>query len=185
MNAMAHAVEALYAKDRNPITSFMAEEGLRAFASALPVIATAPQDVDARTLAQYGAWLCGMCLATTTIALHHKLCHVLGGAFDLPHAETHAIVLPHAVGYNAPAAPEAMAKIAAALGASDAAQGLYDLAQGLSIPLALKDIGMPKDGIEKAVTLALKDPYWNPRPLEAEGIRALLERAYEGARPAG
>jgi alcohol dehydrogenase class IV len=184
MNAIAHAVEALYARDRNPIVTLMAEEGLRAFAAALPAIVASPHDLDARTEAQYGAWLSGMCLASTAMALHHKLCHVLGGTFDLPHAETHAIVLPHATAYNAPAAPEAMAKIAAALRASDAPQGLFDLAQSLDIPLALKDIGMPKEGIDDAVALALKDPYWNPRPLESEGIRALLSQAHEGARPA-
>ena len=183
MNAMAHAVEALYAKDRNPITSMMAEEGLRAFASSLPKIVNDPSDREARTSAQYGAWLCGMCLANTTIAIHHKLCHVLGGTFDLPHAETHAIVLPHAVAYNAPATPEAMGKIARALGVKDAAMGLYELAKSLKIPLALKDIGMPADGIEHVVELALKDPYWNPRPLEKEGIRDLLGRAYEGTAP--
>ena len=109
----------------------------------------------------------------TTIALHHKLCHVLGGGFDLPHAETHAIVLPHATAYNAPAAPEAMHRIARALDGADAPAGLYALAQSLKIPLALKDIGMPEDGIERVLDLALKDPYWNPRPLEKEGIRAL------------
>jgi alcohol dehydrogenase class IV len=183
MNAMAHAVEALYAKDRNPITSMMAEEGLRAFASSLPSIVKSPGDIAARTSAQYGAWLCGMCLATTTIAIHHKLCHVLGGTFDLPHAETHAIVLPHAVAYNAPATSDAMQKIAGALGAGDAATGLYDLAKSLMIPLALRDIGMPADGIERVVELALKDPYWNPRPLEAGLIRALLQRAFDGLPP--
>jgi maleylacetate reductase len=183
MNAMAHAVEALYAKDKNPITSMMAEEGLFAFASSLKRIVDNPSDRDARISAQYGAWLCGMCLANTTIAIHHKLCHVLGGTFDLPHAETHAIVLPHAVAYNAPATPEAMRKIANALRVSDAATGLYDLAKSLKIPLALKDIGMPADGIERVVELALKDPYWNPRPLERDSIAALIERAYEGAPP--
>ena len=183
MNAMAHAVEALYAKDRNPIVEMMAAEGLRAFASALPVIVGAPRDLDARTQAQYGAWLCGMCLASTSMALHHKLCHVLGGAFDLPHAETHAIVLPHATAYNAPAAPEAMQKIAGALGTDDAAQGLYALARTLNAPLALKDIGMPADGIDLAVALVTKDPYWNPRPVDADAIRALLARAYAGDAP--
>ena len=183
MNAMAHAVEALYAKDRNPITSWMAEEGLRAFASSLPAIMGTPTDRAARTDAQYAAWLCGMCLASTTIALHHKLCHVLGGAFDLPHAETHAIVLPHATAYNAPATPEAMQRIAQALGAENAADGLYDLARALKIPLALKDIGMPADGVERVVELALRDPYWNPRPLAAEGLTELVRAAYEGLRP--
>jgi maleylacetate reductase len=183
MNAMAHAVEALYAKDKNPITSMMAEEGLFAFASSLRRIVDDPNDRDARINAQYGAWLCGMCLANTTIAIHHKLCHVLGGTFDLPHAETHAIVLPHAVAYNAPATPAAMSRIARVLGKSDAATGLYELAKSLKIPLALKDIGMPADGIDRVVELALKDPYWNPRPLEREGIRALIKQAYEGGPP--
>ncbi len=183
MNAMAHAVEALYARDRNPIVEMMAEEGLRAFAAALPVVIGAPRDLEARTRAQYGAWLCGMCLASTSMALHHKLCHVLGGAFDLPHAETHAIVLPYATAYNAPAAPDAMRTIAGALGAADAASGLYALARSLKIPLALKDIGMPEDGIDHVVALATKDPYWNPRPLEADAIRTLVRRAYEGAGP--
>ncbi len=184
MNAMAHAVEALYAIDRNPITSMMAEEGLRALASSLPRIVSDPADRDARTNAQYGAWLCGMCLASTTIAIHHKLCHVLGGSFDLPHAETHAIVLPHAVAYNAPAAPEAMVRIARALSAGNAATGLYDLAKSLKIPLALKNIGMPADGIERVVELALKEPYGNPRPLDRDGIRKLVAAAYEGTAPA-
>ncbi len=183
MNAMAHAVEALYARDGNPIVSMMAEESLCALAASLPAIVVAPRDLEARTKAQYGAWLAGMCLAATSMALHHKLCHVLGGAFDLPHAETHAIVLPHAVAYNAAAAPEAMAKIARALGGNDAARSLHDLASKLDIPLALKDIGMPRDGIDTVVDLALSDPYWNPRPLERDAIRALIVNAYEGMQP--
>src|SRR5262245_11089470 len=101
MNAIAHAVEGLYAKDGNPVLSLMAEEGIRAFAAALPRIRADALDPDARAGALYGAWLCGTVLAGTTMALHHKLCHVLGGSFELPHAETHAIVLPHAVAYNA------------------------------------------------------------------------------------
>ena len=102
------------------------------------------------------------------MALHHKLCHVLGGAFDLPHAETHTIVLPHALAYNAPAAPEAAAHIAAALGAEDGAQGLYDLIGRLGGPRALKDIGMPEDGVDRAAAMAAESPYWNPRPIERE-----------------
>lgn len=184
LNAMAHAVEALYAKDGNPVISLMAEEGLRALSSSLPVIAVALRDIGARTDAQYGAWLCGMCLASTAMALHHKLCHVLGGAFDLPHAETHAIVLPHAAGYNLRAAAQAAGRIRRAMGTDDAALGLHELARSLGIPLALKDIGMPADGIGQAVDLAMRDPYWNPRPLERDAIRGIIEAAYEGRLPA-
>ncbi len=184
MNAIAHAVEALYAKDRNPIISLMAEQASAALAQSLPVIVKRPADREARSRAQYGAWLCGVCLGAVGMALHHKLCHVLGGAFDLPHAETHTVVLPHATAYNAPAAPEAMARIAKALGAKDAARGLYDLAACLGAPLALKDLGMPADGMDRAVALAVQNPYWNPRPLEARAIRDLIARAYAGEPPA-
>jgi alcohol dehydrogenase class IV len=105
LNAIAHAVEALYAQDRNPIVSLMAEEGIAALARSLPVLVDAASDLAARSDALYGAWLCGACLGAVGMALHHKLCHTLGGSFDLPHAETHAVVLPHAVAYNSAAAP--------------------------------------------------------------------------------
>jgi alcohol dehydrogenase class IV len=183
MNAIAHAVEALYARDRNPVTMMMAEEGLCALAEALPTIMSAPHDRPARTNAQYGAWLCGLCLGSPSMALHHKLCHVLGGTFDLPHAETHAILLPHATAYNAEATPDAMARLARALKADDPAAGLFALGRRLNIPAGLKDIGMPADGIDRAVELAVSAPYWNPRPLEPEAIRALITCAYEGESP--
>ena len=143
MNAIAHACEALYAQNGNPVTSLMAEDGIRALARALPGIVAEPDGLEARTAALYGAWLCGSCLGMVGMALHHKLCHVLGGSFGLPHAETHTIVLPHAMAYNAAAAPWAMARIATALGAADAAMGLHDLAGRLGAPRALRDLGMP------------------------------------------
>jgi maleylacetate reductase len=183
LNAIAHAVEALYAQDRNPIVSLMAEEAIRALARALPVVAATPRDRAARADALYGAWLAGACLATVGMALHHKLCHVLGGSFDLPHAETHAVVLPHAAAYNAPATPEAMARIARALGASNAAEGLYDLAAALGAPTSLSAIGMPEAGLDRAAEAALASPYWNPRALEREAIRRLLDDAFHGRRP--
>ena len=117
------------------------------------------------------------------MALHHKLCHTLGGTFDLPHAETHTVVLPHAMAYNAAAAPDAMVRIARAIGAPEAPRGLYDLAKSLGAPLSLAQLGMPKDGVDRAVELALANPYWNPAPLEAEGLRRLLQDAYEGRPP--
>jgi alcohol dehydrogenase class IV len=118
------------------------------------------------------------------MALHHKLCHVLGGAFDLPHAQTHTIMLPHAIAYNAPAAGEAIAALSRALGSADPAMALFDLAGRLGAPRALRDIGMPEDGIEHACDLALENPYWNPRPIERDGIRRLLQRAWSGESPA-
>lgn len=183
INAIAHAVEALYAQDRNPIIAMMAAEGIRALASALPIIVASPGDRAARSDALYGAWLCGMCLGAVGMALHHKLCHTLGGSFDLPHAETHTAVLPHATAYNAAAEPEAIRAIAGALGVADAAQGLYDLAARLGAKMALRDLGMPQDGIDKAADIAMANPYWNPRPLQRSAIRDLIARAYAGTAP--
>jgi alcohol dehydrogenase class IV len=140
--------------------------------------------VEARREALYGAWLAGAALGATSMSVHHKLCHTLGGSFNLPHAEVHTVILPHAARFNRDAAPAAMRRIAGALGASDAPQGLYDLAARLSAPLALKDIGMPADGLDRAATLATENPYYNPRPIDFAGIRALLDDAYWGRRPA-
>ncbi len=183
MNAIAHCVEALYAEDANPVVSLMAEEGIRALAASLPAVVKNPGDIEARSEALYGAWLAGSSLGAVGMALHHKLCHTLGGSFNLPHAEVHTVILPHATAYNRNAVPEAMTAIAAALGAKDAAQGLYDLAQRIGAPLTLKEIGMPADGIDRAARLATENPYYNPRPVEYEGIKRLLDDAFSGKRP--
>jgi maleylacetate reductase len=183
MNAIAHAVEALYAADANPIVSLMACEGIAALAKALPGIVAQPNDRDARWQALYGAWLSGVCLGAVGMGLHHKLCHTLGGAFDLPHAETHTIVLPHAVAYTARATQPAMTRIAKALSVGEAATGLYDLAGRIGAKRALRDIGMPESGIARAAEMALANPYWNPRPLDLEAIRQLIANAWSGAPP--
>ena len=183
MNAIAHCVEALYAEDANPIISLMAEDGIRALAAALPKVMKGPDDLEGRGEALYGAWLAGASLGAVGMALHHKLCHTLGGTFNLPHAETHTVVLPHAVAYNAKAAPEAMGRVARALGASEAAAGLFDLAVSLGAPTSLREIGMKEDGIDRATDLAVRNPYYNPRPVTREGVRALLDDAFHGRRP--
>jgi alcohol dehydrogenase class IV len=183
INAIAHAVEALYAQDRSPLIDIMAEQSIAALARALPVIARDPQDRAARSDALYGAFLAGACLGAVGMALHHKLCHTLGGTFDLPHADTHTIVLPHAVAYNASGAPEAMRRIAVALGVNDPARGLFDLAGAVGARRALRDIGMPEAGIDTAADLAVKNPYWNPRPIARGAIRDLIARAWAGEEP--
>ena len=131
----------------------------------------------------FGAWACGNCLGTVGMALHHKLCHMLGGSFDLPHAETHTVILPHAVAFNRSAAPRALARVARALGVDDAADGLFDLAHKLDAPTSLKAIGMAESDLDKAAEIATSVPYWNPRPVDKGAIRALLEDAYHGRRP--
>lgn len=183
MNAIAHAAEALYARDANPVTSLMAEEGIRALAVALPMIKADPRNTDARAAALYGAWLCGICLGTVGMALHHKLCHTLGGSFDLPHAETHTVILPYAMAFNATAAPEAMQRIARALNAETAAGGLWSLSRNLDAPISLAAIGMPENGIVRVADIAMQNAYWNPRPLEHAAILQLLRRAQAGQHP--
>lgn len=183
INAMAHCVEALYSKDANPIVSLMAEDGIRAMASAMPVIVKDPENGDARAQALYGAWLGGSVLGAVGMALHHKLCHTLGGSFNLPHAETHTVVLPHAMAYNAPETSDAMTRVAKALGAHEAAGGLWDLAAMLGAPMSLQEIGMERRHLERATDLAIANPYWNPRRITRDGIRELLEAAFEGRRP--
>lgn len=180
LNAIAHAVEALYAQDRNPIIDLMAEEGIRALAQALPTIVAEPQNRVARAQALYGARLCGVCLGSVGMALHHKLCHTLGGMCDLPHAETHAVLIPYALRYNMSAAPRATERIARALGAVDAVTGLQELARTIGAPHSLRDIGMQADHIEPAVDAALAQPYANPAPITAAGIRHLLTQAWRG-----
>ena len=182
-NAIAHAAEGLYAEDANPIMSLMAEDGIRALANGLPVIVKNPKDLEARSECLYGAWLCGAVLGAVGMALHHKLCHVLGGTWNLPHAETHTVVLPHALAYNADAAPDAMRRVERGLGAPHAAQGVYDLMKRLGAPLALKDIGMKEAELDRAAALATTAPYFNPRPIDRLGIRALLDNAFSGRRP--
>jgi maleylacetate reductase len=182
--AIAHGVEALYAEDQNPIASLLAVEGIAALAGSLRIIAANTDDKPSRSEALFGAWLCGTCLGLVGMALHHKLCHTLGGTFDLPHAETHTVVLPHAVAYNAPAAPEAIARVAQALGVRDAALGLYDLAGMLGAKQSLAELGMPEDGIDRAADLAVQNPYFNPRPVERDAIRQLIARAWAGEPPA-
>jgi alcohol dehydrogenase class IV len=184
LNAIAHAVEALYAQDANPLTSSLAVQGIQALATALPKININSIDRDARAQALYGAWLCGLCLNQVGMALHHKLCHTLGGALNLPHAQTHAALLPHAVAYNAAAAPQAMQRIAQALQADNAAQGLFDLGRHLGLSMSLQALGMSAADLEHVTDLALANPYWNPRVLERAAILSLLENAFHGQRPA-
>jgi maleylacetate reductase len=186
INAMAHAIEALYAEDANPIISLMAEESIRALSSALPEVVRAPHDAKARSQALYGAWLAGTCLGSVGMALHHKLCHTLGGTFNLPHAPTHAVMLPYTAHYNADAAPAALERAARALGGSSARQVgplLFALNHSLGVPLSLQALGMNEDGLDEAADLACSNAYANPRPIERTAIRELLQRAWHGDPP--
>ena len=196
INALAHCVEAFYAPGANPITSLVAEEGIRALARGVPAAVRSPEDVDDRSETLYGAYLAGAAFAVAGSGLHHKICHVLGGAYDLPHADTHTVVLPHVVALNEPYIPQAMDRVARALreakndangasGDGGAAAGLFDLIEEIGAPTALEDIGMKEEDLDEAVSLVLeKIPEDNPRPVDEAGVRAILEGAYRGRRPA-
>jgi maleylacetate reductase len=183
MNALAHCVEALYAQDANPVITLLSVEAIRALSRSLPLVVRSPDHLDARSDALYGAWLAGTALGAVGMAIHHRLCHVLGGLFNLPHAEVHTVVLPQAAAFNRDAAPEAMRLVADAMGVSDAAQGLYDLAVRIGAPTSLKAIGMPEDGLDRAAAQATSAPLNNPRPVDYHSVRALLRKAYVGLRP--
>jgi len=185
VNAMAHAVEALYSADANPVTDELAAQAITRLARALPRIAADPSDLDARSDALIGAWLAGTCLGVAGMGLHHKLCHTLGGSFNLPHAQVHTVVLPHAMAFNAAAAPQAMRRVAGALGVPDAPTGMYDLIVSLGGPTSLRELGMAREDLPAAARLATSKQYPNPRPVTADDVADLLQAAYAGDRPDG
>lgn len=184
LNAMAHAAEGLYAQNRNPVSTLLAIEGLEAFAAALPEVVKSPADLAARGKTLYGAWLCGTVLGQVGMALHHKLCHTLGGSFDLPHAETHAIVLPHAIAFNARAVGRELEPISRIFGNNRPGAALREFAARMGAPLALKEIGLKQSDLARAADLAAAKPYWNPQPVRRDEILKLLEAAWAGDEPA-
>ena len=183
MNALAHCVEALYAPGANPITSLLAEEGARALHRGLPGAVADPGDLAARSDALLGAWLAGTALAAAGIGIHHQLCHLLGGAYRLPHAEVHAVVLPHAVHFVAPAARPQLARLAGSLGVDDAAGGIWDLGRRLGTPASLAELGLAEAELDRAAEQAVARVVQTPRRAGVSELRALLQAAWQGGRP--
>ena len=185
INAIAHCVEALYAENKNPVISLMAEAGIKALAESLPVVVKELGNMEARSKALYGAWLAGTALGTVGMSIHHKLCHTLGGTFNLPHAEVHSVIIPHATKYNQEHAPDAIAAIARALSTTpaDAPGALFDLLSKVGAPTTLEAIGMKEEYLDKAAEIAMSKPYYNPREVTLEGVKELLHNAFSGIRP--
>lgn len=185
VNAMAHAVEALYAVDRNPVASLLAEESVRQLAHSLPRVVQTPKEINGRFASLYGAWLAATVLDMVSMSLHHKLCHTLGGRFNLPHADTHTVLLPYVVAYNYHHAPEAMAALARALDCpvTDVAGCLQDLSRQHGGPVSLAELGIDAAHLPEAAVLATQRPYANPRPVTQSGVLKLLEAATAGKRP--
>ena len=185
LNALAHCIDSMWAPRADPINQALGAEGIRALASGLPRIKDNPQDLPGREQALYGAYLSAVAFASAGSGMHHKICHVLGGAYNMPHAETHATVLPYVLAFNAPFAPDAERRIAAALGAADAVTGLNALRSALGAPTALKEHGLLEADIPQAVELILPAiPAGNPRPVTAANLEELLRAAYSGTTPA-
>ncbi|CAN7501623.1 maleylacetate reductase [Pseudarthrobacter oxydans] len=184
LNALAHCVDSMWAPRADPINQALAAEGIRALNQGLPLIKDDPSSLLGREQALYGAYLSAVAFASAGSGMHHKICHVLGGAYNMPHAQTHATVLPYVLAFNAPYAPDAEVRIAAAFGADDALKGLNALRETLSAPKALKDHGLAEENIAEAVKLILPAiPGSNPRPVTEENLEELLRSAYSGTAP--
>src|SRR5580700_4423129 len=184
LNALAHCVDAMWAPKADPINAALAAEGIRALAEGLPKVVTDPSGIDGREHALYAAYLSAVAFASAGSGLHHKICHVLGGAYNLPHAQTHAIVLPYVLAFNGPAAPDAEHRIATAFGTNRAIDGLEDLRRELGAPHALRDYGFAEDAIPEAAEAILPAvPPGNPRPVTVADLERLLRAAWSGADP--
>lgn len=186
MNAAAHCIEALYVPAASPVSSMLAAEGLRCLVTSLPACVSSPTDLVGRTTAFYGAWLAGWALGSSQMGLHHKLAHVLGGRYNLPHSAVHSVLLPHVVAFNAPASPDAMAVAARALeraSPSEVAPALFDLATGLGAPRSLRELGLAESTLDDVAREVTSSEVTNPRPLKAPALRAMLAAAYEGRSP--
>lgn len=184
-NALAHCVDSMWGPQTDPIDAALAGEGIRALANGLPLVRKDPEGLVGRERMLYGAYLAAVAFASAGSGLHHKICHVLGGAYDLPHARTHTAVLPYVLAFNAPAAREAAARIADALGTTDAVAGLISLYAELDAPRALRDAGLAEADIAEAARLILPAvPAANPRPVSEGEMTALLTAAWAGQDPA-
>jgi maleylacetate reductase len=181
MNAMAHAVESLYGVDTNPVVQTMAEEAIRLLGANLPRLMQNPRDLQARTNVLYGAWLAANFRAET--GLEHAIAQRVRQWFELDHAHTHAIATPYAIGFNADAAPEAMRRIARALGVGDAARGLYDLNVRLGLPTGLKGLGLREEDIGKAVEVVAAVKIDHPKPVAKADLLNIISQAYAGEPP--
>jgi alcohol dehydrogenase class IV len=174
----------MWAPNADPINSAFAAEGIRSLQAGLRKVVAEPAALEGREHALYAAYLSAVAFASAGSGLHHKICHVLGGAYNLPHAQTHAIVLPYVLAFNAPAAPEAERRIAGAFGTTRAIDGLQELRHELDPPRALRDYGFTEDAIPAAADAILPAvPPSNPRPVTADDLRRLLRAAWSGTDP--
>lgn len=181
LNAVAHVVDGQWAPNADPINRTLGLEALRALRTGLTAVVTDPTGVDGREQCQYGCYLAGVAFTSSGSGLHHKICHALGGTFGLPHAETHAVVIPHVLAFNAPSAPGAAARIAAGLGVTDAVAGLAAWCNDLGAPRSLRELGLADADLARAAELILPAvPASNPRAVDLAALTQLLHDAWSG-----
>lgn len=194
LNTMAHCVDSLWGPTANPVATGLAVEGARLLGAGLPLVVADPGGLRGRELTLAGAYLAAVAFAGAGSGLHHKICHVLGGAYDLPHAPTHAVVLPHVLAHNAAAVPDRAGRLALALGAApiraekDPAQAAVDaleeLRVALSAPRSLAEVGLAEADLSDAVARCLPTiPESNPVPVTEASLTALLHAAWAGDTP--
>lgn len=181
LNAMAHCVDSLWAPRADPINAALAAEAARALHQGMPLVVAEPSGLPGREQMLYGAYLAAVSFASAGSGLHHKIAHVLGGTYNLPHAQTHATVLPYVLALNAPAAPAAERRLAAAFGSATALEGLNALRAAVGAPTALRDVGFRAEDVPAAAAAVLAAaPPGNPVPLDQRTLERLLHAAWEG-----
>jgi maleylacetate reductase len=183
LNALAHCVDSLWAPQANPINRALALEGAKQLAQGLPRVAVQPQDLIGREQVLGGAYLAALSFSSAGSGLHHKICHVLGGQLDLPHAETHAVVLPHVLAFNAPSVPDIDQALVNTWGGSDSVSGLMTWTEALDAPCALRDLGMRREDVVSVADHVVRaaEHLGNPRPVTKSAMVDLLCAAWEGA----
>jgi len=195
MNALAHCIDAVYLPSLSPLLAPAAVEGARIVATTLPALLAKPRDLDLRNEMLYGAYLSGAAL-TGGFALQHAVAHMLGGSYGVEHGTAHAVVLPYATAYLQQHAPQALGRIAEAVGTADLASYVWDLTNSAGLPVRLADVGFPAEDLDRAVHIATtadatpSDPDvhdanrpGNPAPVTDSAVRAVLEAAADGRRP--
>lgn len=183
MNSLAHCVEALYGKSKSPLSDQFAILGIKALIEGIPASINNPNDLNARGQVLYGGMLSGYCVTLAGIAIHHKLCHVLGGHHGIAHGDSNSVILPYAVAYNESAAPEAMNAIKTTMGSSSACGGIYDFARKIGVPSNLMDLGMSEADLDRAAQETVQTTPYNPRKVDINLVREMLQQAFEGKRP--
>ena len=192
INALAHCMEALYSITRNPLSTAAAVSGVRAIMRARPRCYAAPGDLEARTEMLTGAFLAGSALAHVTMALHHGLCHVLGGTAGVPHGVANSIILPHAISFNLDAIAPLLAPAAEAMGIAlagrsdedavkEAAQRISDLVESMHLPQRLRDAGVREADLPHLAQLAFESRtvQSNPKPItDAAQVEEILRAAW-------